>query len=924
MVGDPDQSIYSWRNANVDGFDHLLAEYPAASVVMLTKNYRSTDGVLQLAAASLMKGGSSRGAESGGQHRGRVGRGGGGGSNSRGMSYSAAGGGGGARGRRRLGSVPSNRGKPLASTTVVKSVASSFNPAGSAAAIATTAAATTATSAAHSDGHACGIKKIKVVTMKDTGKTPQWTANGAGLTPVLLQAGSTAEEAEMVASEIERQYRNANGLLRLNDFAVLLRTNAMSQPFERAFTKIGLPYQMIDGTTFKDRAEVQDVMSYFQLICNLNDPQALARAVNIPKRGFGKVSKARLARLTQQASGESSEFRVLAKEMSCTSSLRVLKTPEKAVPALRAFCKFVEDAATAVKSASPPTASELIQKIVDFTSFRAYLDTTDASSAEARWEHIEELLRLAGSLSPSSFLDSLALAVLTPPPVANGAVRAPEIEGGAGANTASKLESVDHGVVLCTIHSSKGREWPCVFVPGLENGILPHERSIQAHSSGDTVQLEEERRLLYVAVTRAKVMIYLLNACRRHGRATQESQFLTAAVRKACAAEIPTESELVAVQSTFALVLLGAGSTPIDRSSDAMRHCVALVRQKLDEQAEAAIAEAAAASANDSCSQFQAPFSNSSLGNRSNRAAGWGGEGSASSYSSGFQTASHFMTINDAGGGGEGGSGGSSFSRSGTVGGGGSNRVGYSTTKAARFGASGRGGGGFQMASKLLPKTSSQCSSNLGGSGSGSGSGGKGGGSSGGVLGSIPAVNDQSSWNTLPVEKCHQPGSRATVVAASTSTASTSKAGVALTRTKHATAAPYFKTAAAATSRLQTTSDADVLKLPSGAGAGAGAGASVGAGVGAGAGAGVGAVAGAGAGAVAGAGAAAANSDGRKPAKRAKPMDITNSNSERGGGRQAPAGKKRVSRSKNTASTNAKSKPLPGQMLISGFFKPKT
>jgi len=75
----------------------------------------------------------------------------------------------------------------------------------------------------------------------------------------------------------------------------LLRTNAMSQPFEQAFSKIGLPYQMIDGTTFKDRAEVQDLMSYFQLICNPNDPQALSRAVNIPKRGFGKVTKARLA-----------------------------------------------------------------------------------------------------------------------------------------------------------------------------------------------------------------------------------------------------------------------------------------------------------------------------------------------------------------------------------------------------------------------------------------------------------------------------------------------------------------------------------------------------------------------------------------------------------------------------------------------------
>ena len=725
VVGDPDQSIYSWRNANADGFDNLLEEYPEASVVRLTKNYRSTNGVLQLAAASLQKEGVGSSKRNGG------GGGGGGGGRTRG---GGGGGGGGSRNR-------------VVVYTHAKTAAASS-----------------------SRDQPPGSKKIKMMkeSVQDAAsKTPQWTANGAGLSPVLLQAGSSMDEAQIVATEIERQYRNAKGLLRLEDFAVLLRTNAMSQPFEKVFTRLGLPYLMIDGTTFKDRAEIQDVMAYFQLICNLADPQALSRAVNIPKRGFGKVTRAKLARLAKE-SGEPSEFKVLAQEMSCTTSLRVLKVQEKSVADLRKFCTFVEEEAAAVLSESPPTASGLLRKIVDFTAFKALLKQADESTADARWGHVEELVTLAGSHTPARFLDSLALAVLAPQPVVNGTVKAANdgsggaaagAGAGAAAITGNRAAGEDRGVVICTIHSSKGREWPCVFIPGLENGILPHERSIQAYSAGSTVQLEEERRLLYVAVTRAKVMIYMLNACHRHSRASQESQFLTPAVRKACVTEVPTEKELLAVQSTFASVLLGAGKKPRDRSSDSMRQRMTGVKEFLDEQAlEHAAAAGGPFGYNNSCSsstntsynrfgadQHAASSSNVSnswsvgngalntavgavVGNRYSRVRVKQGRTGAP-QTAGFQTAAQFMINGDSRAKASSFNGGGSGGRSSGRPGGASGRSIY------RGGGRSNGGGGFQMASTLIPNAALR-------------------GGGGTLLGAIPAVN-ATNWDEdeLPAQK---------------------------------------------------------------------------------------------------------------------------------------------------------------------------
>ncbi|MBI2849174.1 MAG: UvrD-helicase domain-containing protein [Chloroflexi bacterium] len=393
VVGDPDQSIYSWRNADIRNILDFERDYPQAKVIFLEQNYRSCQHILDAAE--------------------------------------------------------------------------------------------------------------KVVSPNQQRRARKlWTDKGPGIPLALMETQDEQDEARFVASEIERL--TAKGLCTAGDCAVMYRTNAQSRALEDVFLRYGIPYRLVAGTRFYERKEIKDLIAYLRLIHNPSDSISLNRIINVPPRGIGPRAMTELAawaislgqpihealRLIAEETDTGKDHQDSEKRTDDSAPSPSVSLSPRTKRALGDFASMVED--LGVKS-EQVSIIDLLDHILDTSGYRAYLQDGTADGDE-RWENVLELRTVAREfidLSPrsalASFLERVALV--------------------------SDVDAYDEradAVTLITLHASKGLEFSTVFIAGMEEGLFPLLRSME-----DPDQMEEERRLCYVGITRAMERLYLVRASYR-------------------------------------------------------------------------------------------------------------------------------------------------------------------------------------------------------------------------------------------------------------------------------------------------------------------------------------------------------------------------------------------------------------------------
>ncbi len=313
-----------------------------------------------------------------------------------------------------------------------------------------------------------------------------WTENTAGEPLSLVETYSEQEEAQFVVSEIERLVNQGNASLR--DCAVMYRTNAQSRAIEEAFIRYGTPYRLVSGTRFYERREVKDILAYLRLIQNPADNISLMRILNVPRRGIGQQTQVRLAGWAKSLGV--SQLGALER-LSSQTGAGAVPFPAATAPgrALTGFYKLISDLAA---RSLEMNVVEFLDLVMKESGYHAYLDA-EPDGAE-RWENLLELRGVAEEyreLPPAEGLASFLERVMLIADV-------------------DRLDEAAPAVTLITLHQAKGLEFPVVFILGMEDGLLPHFRSFD-----DPVAIEEERRLLYVGITRARRRVYLVRAFRR-------------------------------------------------------------------------------------------------------------------------------------------------------------------------------------------------------------------------------------------------------------------------------------------------------------------------------------------------------------------------------------------------------------------------
>lgn len=366
-----------------------------------------------------------------------------------------------------------------------------------------------------------------IIKNKNRKEKGLWTANQPGHPITIFGAQDEREEGQYIISEIIRHQRS-NPKLRLNDFTVLYRTNAQSRALEEAFLKTGLPYKVVGTLKFYDRREIKDMLAYLRLIQNPRDVVAMERIINVPARGFGKdvdcqelinlfdaksinhsssATKPTPAISPSQREGE--KKRGWGDESKNTALIQKM-TPQR----YRAWEKFSRLMDELRQASQTLPLSQLLKLIIDRTGYEEYINDRTEEGRE-RWENLKELFTVTkkydGLLksdlkgSPKFDFDDSDSADLLKSDFHSG-LRA-FLEEAALMSNHDEVESNKDLVNLMTLHCAKGLEFPVVFMAGMEDGIFPHSRSLI-----DLAQMEEERRLCYVGITRAKEKLYLIAA----------------------------------------------------------------------------------------------------------------------------------------------------------------------------------------------------------------------------------------------------------------------------------------------------------------------------------------------------------------------------------------------------------------------------
>ncbi|HEX6104825.1 MAG TPA: UvrD-helicase domain-containing protein [Gemmatimonadales bacterium] len=314
------------------------------------------------------------------------------------------------------------------------------------------------------------------------------TRRRGGESVTLLAAADERDEAEWVARELER--RSAAGEWAYAEMAVLYRTNAQSRALEEAFRRAGVPYRLIGATSFYERREVKDLLAYLRLIANPADDEAFLRAVGVPRRGLGETSLATLGRTAIQWGKPLLETARIAD--------RVPDLRPNVREAFRRFAELIDRLAGAAQRLPP---ADVLEQVIRAVDYEAYLHAEGPEGAD-RWENVRELVASAADWSEEVSDDP-----------ESGTPLERFLAEAALLSAADTVVGSEQGVTLMTLHTAKGLEWPVVVLTGLEHGLFPLARAEEQPDG-----LEEERRLCYVGLTRAKDKLYLTWArARRRG-----------------------------------------------------------------------------------------------------------------------------------------------------------------------------------------------------------------------------------------------------------------------------------------------------------------------------------------------------------------------------------------------------------------------
>nr|WP_189179167.1 DNA helicase PcrA [Microbispora rosea] len=336
------------------------------------------------------------------------------------------------------------------------------------------------------------LNAANAVISRNEGRKPKnlWSDQGAGPKIIGYVADNEHDEAMFVAQEVDR-LADEHGV-KPGDVAVFYRTNAASRVFEEIFIRTGLPYKVVGGVRFYERKEVKDLLAYLRVLANPNDTVSLRRILNVPKRGIGERAEAMIEAF---ANRERIPF--------WDALRRADEAPGVATRSLNAIRDFV--AMLDELRAKELPLSDLAEEVLNATGYRTELESSGDPQDESRLENLNELISVAAEFEEANpegtlvdFLEQVSL-------VAD----ADQLGGGAGGVVPPGdrvPEGDDHGgvVTLMTLHTAKGLEFPVVFLTGMEDGVFPHMRSLS-----DPKELEEERRLAYVGITRAMERLYL-------------------------------------------------------------------------------------------------------------------------------------------------------------------------------------------------------------------------------------------------------------------------------------------------------------------------------------------------------------------------------------------------------------------------------
>ncbi|UWM50735.1 DNA helicase PcrA [Streptomyces carpaticus] len=317
-----------------------------------------------------------------------------------------------------------------------------------------------------------------------------WTQAGSGARITGYVADTEHDEAQFVADEIDRL--TDAGDAKPGDVAVFYRTNAQSRVFEEVFIRVGLPYKVVGGVRFYERREVRDVLAYLRVLANPEDTVPLRRILNVPKRGIGDRAEAMLEALAQR---EKISFAQALARVDEAYGMAA-----RSMNAVKRFNVLLEELRTIAESGAGPAT--VLEAVLEQTGYLAELQSSTDPQDETRVENLQELASVALEFeqqredeSPGTLAEFLERVAL----VADSDEIPDETEG------------EDKGVItLMTLHTAKGLEFPVVFLSGMEDGVFPHLRSL-----GKTKELEEERRLAYVGITRARERLYVTRAALR-------------------------------------------------------------------------------------------------------------------------------------------------------------------------------------------------------------------------------------------------------------------------------------------------------------------------------------------------------------------------------------------------------------------------
>ena len=377
------------------------------------------------------------------------------------------------------------------------------------------------------------LSAANAVISRNSDRKPKelWSDSGAGELLAGYVADDEHDEAQFVADEIDRLHDVGDA--RPADVAVFYRTNAQSRVFEEVFIRVGLPYKVVGGVRFYERREVRDALGYLRMLVNPDDTVSVRRIVNVPKRGIGDRAQACVEAL---ASRERISFWAALRRADEAPGIAT-----RSAKAISGFVAMLDDLAMMVDSGARP--DEVLEAVLARSGYLVELEESGDPQDETRVENLAELVAVAREFADESeaatlagFLERVALV--------------------ADSDQIPDAEDDGSGVVtLMTLHTAKGLEFPVVFLTGLEDGVFPHVRAL-----GDPKELEEERRLAYVGLTRARQRLYVSRAVVRSAWGAPQhnppSRFL---------AELP--AELVDWRRTEAAQTSWASSSAIGRQA---------------------------------------------------------------------------------------------------------------------------------------------------------------------------------------------------------------------------------------------------------------------------------------------------------------------------------------------------------------------